>query len=54
MPLGRTKTTTEKCNFDSNKKRGRKNSKNKSEIAAFEQKTTCDKAKFCPNTVFSL
>ena len=31
-----------------------KNSKNQSEIAAFEQKTTTDKANFCSNTVFSL
>ena len=32
----------------------RKNSKNQSEIAACEQKTTTDKANFCSNTVFSL
>ena len=31
-----------------------KNSKNQSEIAACEQKTTSEKAKFCSNTVFSL
>ena len=31
-----------------------KNSKNQSEIAACEQKTTTDKANFCSNTVFSL
>ena len=31
-----------------------KNSKNQSEIAACEQKTTIEKANFCPNTVFSL
>ena len=29
-------------------------SKNQSEIAAFEQKTTSEKANFCSNTVFSL
>ena len=28
--------------------------KNKSEIAACEQKTTSEKAKFCSNTIFSL
>ena len=32
----------------------RKNSENRSEIAACEQKTTSDKANFCSNTVFSL
>ena len=31
-----------------------KNSKNQSEIAACEQKTTTEKPKFCSNTVFSL
>ena len=31
-----------------------KNSKNQSEIAACEQKTTSEKAKFCSNTVFLL
>ena len=31
-----------------------KNSKNQSEIAAREQKTTSEKANFCPNTVFAL
>ena len=31
-----------------------KNSKNQSEIAACEQKTTSEKANFCSNTVFSL
>ena len=31
-----------------------KNSKNRSELAACEQKTTREKAKFCLNTVFSL
>ena len=30
----------------------RKNSKNRSEIAACEQKTTNEKANFCSNTVF--
>ena len=34
--------------------KNRKNSKNQSEIAACEQKTTSEKAKFCSNTVFSL
>ena len=32
----------------------KKNSKNQSEIAACEQKTTTVKPKFCSNTVFSL
>ena len=31
-----------------------KNSKNQSEIAACEQKTTTEKPNFCSNTVFSL
>ena len=31
-----------------------KNSKNQSEIAAFEQKITSEKANFCSNTVLSL
>ena len=31
-----------------------KNSKNQSEIAACEQKTTSEKANFCSNTVFAL
>ena len=31
-----------------------KNSKNQSEIAACEQKTTPDKANFCSNNVFSV
>ena len=35
-------------------KKNRKNSKNRSEIAACEQKTTREKANFCSNTVFSL
>ena len=34
--------------------KNRKNSKNQSEMAACEQKTTSEKAKFCSNTVFSL
>ena len=34
--------------------KNRKNSKNQSEIAACEQKTTTDQANFCSNTVFSL
>ena len=34
--------------------KNRKNSKDQSEIAACEQKTTTDKANFCSNTVFSL
>ena len=32
----------------------KKNSKNQSEIAACEQKTTSEKANFCSNAVFSL
>ena len=32
----------------------RKNSKNRSQIAACEQKTTSEKANFCSNTIFSL
>ena len=35
-------------------KKNRKNSKNQSEIAACEQKTTTEKPNFCSNTVFSL
>ena len=34
--------------------KNRKNSKNQSEIAACEQKTTSEKANFCSNTIFSL
>ena len=34
--------------------KNQKNSKNQSEIAACEQKTTTHKANFCSNTVFSL
>ena len=34
--------------------KNRKNSKNQSEIAACEQKTTNEKANFCSNNVFSL
>ena len=34
--------------------KSRKNSKNQSEIAACEQKSTCEKTNFCSNTVFSL
>ena len=34
--------------------KNRKNSKNRSEIAACEQKTTSEKANICSNTVFSL
>ena len=34
--------------------KNRKNSKNQSEIAACEQKTTTEKPDFCSNTVFSL
>ena len=34
--------------------KNRKNSKNQSEIAACEQKTTTEKPKFCSNTVLSL
>ena len=34
--------------------KNRKKSKNQSEIAACEQKTTSEKANFCSNTVFSL
>ena len=34
--------------------KNRKNSKNQSEIAACEQKTTSEKANFCLNIVFSL
>ena len=36
------------------KNRSKKNSKNQSEIAACDQKTTSEKANFCSNTVFSL
>ena len=34
--------------------KNRKNSKNRSEIAACEQKITSEKANFCSNTVFPL
>ena len=34
--------------------KNRKNSKNQSEIAAWEQKITTEKPNFCSNTVFSL
>ena len=34
--------------------KNRKNCKNQSEIAAYEQKTTSEKANFCSNTVLSL
>ena len=34
--------------------KNRKNSKNQSEIAACEQKTTSEKANFCSNTIVSL
>ena len=34
--------------------KNRKNSKNQSEIAACEQNTTSEKAKFCSNILFSL
>ena len=34
--------------------KNRKNSKNQTEIAAREQKTTCEKANFCSNTDISL
>ena len=35
-------------------KKSKKNSKNQSEIAACEQKTTTEKPNFCSNAVFSL
>ena len=35
-------------------KKSKKNSKNQSEIAACEKKTTTEKPNFCSNTVFSL
>ena len=34
--------------------KNRKNSKSRSQIAACEQKTTSEKAKFCSNNVFSI
>ena len=34
--------------------KSKKNTKNQSEIAACEQKTTSERANFCSNTVFSL
>ena len=40
--------------LEKNNPKNRKNSKNQSDIAACEQKTTSDKANFCSNTVFSL
>ena len=38
----------------SDPKKNEKTSKNQSQIAACEQKTTSEKANFCSNTVFSL
>ena len=35
-------------------RQNRKNSRNQSEIAAYEQKNTSEKANICSNTVFSL
>ena len=40
--------------LEKNPIKNRKNSKNQSEIAACEQKTTTKKPNFCSNTVFSL
>ena len=40
--------------YKSKRKNRKKNSKNQSEIAASEQKTTGKKAQFCSNTVFFL
>ena len=40
--------------LEKNRSKNQKKSKNQSEIAACEQKTTSEKANFCPNTVFSL
>ena len=36
------------------KKSDRSNSKNQSEIAAYEQKNTSENPKFCSNTIFAL
>ena len=65
-----TKTNSDELKFGSNKKLGLewtmkelgkpfrkknwKHSKNQSEFAACEQKTTSEKANFCSNAVFSL
>ena len=69
MPHVNKKTTSQKWKFGSDQKVGlerttnglgkpfrknRKNSKNQSEIAACEQKTTSEKANFRSSTVFSL
>ena len=43
-----------KNHLEKNDPKNRKNSKNQSEIAACEQKTTTDKANFCSNAVFLL
>ena len=43
-----------KNHLEKNPIKKRQNSKNQSQIAACEQKTTSEKANFCSNTVFSL
>ena len=54
LDLERTMNGLEKPFRKKSDPKNRKNSKNQSEIAACEQKTTTDKANFCSNTVFSL
>ena len=53
LDLERTMNGLEKPFRKKSDPKNRKNSKNQSEIAAYEQKTTTDKAN-CSNTVFSL
>ena len=54
-PLARNGNLVDRENALENPiQKNRENSKNQSEIAACEQKTTSEKAKFCSNTVFSL
>ena len=54
LDLERTMNGLEKPFRKKSDLKNRKNSKNQSEIAACEQKTTSEKANFCSNTVFSL
>ena len=54
LDLERTLNGLEKPFRKKSDPKNRKNSKNQSEIAACEQKTTTDKANFCSNAVFLL
>ena len=53
IDIERTTRELEKPFRKKSDKKNRKNSKNQSEIAACEQKTTSEKANFCSSTVFS-